>query len=486
MTFKELLNVIIQRGSLSLTQMKKNALFTSIGVCELKLYTNKLSNFLLNYAKNKSSMKVLTLCENGVEWNIIDLGIMQAGFVHVPIVPSIDHEKISLIIEKVRPNLIITSSKVIFQFIKTFCGSTPIFLLEEIFESQNNIELNDKEIKDEQLASIFTTSGSSGNLKGVLHNHKFIIDNAIEAANFYQFKPHHKSLSILPIQYAFERMYNYIFMYSGMHIHYANPFESLLSNVLYAKADVICIVPALLEQILEDSSNDSQEFDDYIQTVNPTFICSGAPIHKTLSSKILEKNLKIHEMYGSTETLIVSGNTESDFRENTSGKIIDPRRVKINSGVLEVKTDMMGYFEGFKQSNNFQNGWIRTDDLATISHEFLIIKGRANHMIKNSFGVFLNLEELENNLKSHLELSRLVIFEENGALNCIVEAENHKFSYVVNKLKKYNLKQKDGEKIYKFAVSSSWSPESGELTSSFKIIRKEIIHKYKKQLKLLS
>ena len=67
--------------------------------------TNILSIWLLKN-KIKKNDKVITICGNRPEWNIIDMAVQQTGAIHIPLYPTYNKDDLKLILEKCVPSFV--------------------------------------------------------------------------------------------------------------------------------------------------------------------------------------------------------------------------------------------------------------------------------------------------------------------------------------------------------------------------------------------
>lgn len=485
MTFIDFFSAIKENNSLKLNQVRGQGNIESI---DNQTYYHSIFYFI-TFLKSKKikSERIISFIESGTTWNIIDFGITLSGNLHIPIPPTLKPKDFKDIVNKLKPKLILVSNLTsnLKEHLKGFSDVT-INVSEKKINGEKN-DTHEHELSKEANL-FFLTSGTSNTSKGIHHKQSFVMDNIIKTKEFYNIPSNSKALSFLPLHYAFERMYNYIFQYSGLNIYYANPNLSLSKNFTMVQPNVACIVPALLEQILDDKEN-LEAFLVYFKDINPLIICSGASIYDSLEEKIEKYNLKIYEMYGSSETLIVSANNNKNYHNKSSGYIIEPNRVKIDgNNSLWVKTKMIGYEKNlFNPSKALENQWYNTGDIAMINHNFLTLKGRESIVFKNNYGLFIDPNEVENKLKKIKGIKRSIIFlNKKKELSCIFELDkkdNFKSSF--SSLNSFISNQTKANKIIYFAFTYNWTVEGGELTISYKEKRKQIINKYESQLKTM-
>ena len=113
-------------------------------------------------------------------------------------------------------------------------------------------DLRDK-VKPDELATIIYTSGTTGVPKGVMLSHDNIVSNVIGStvmASLFK-RTLTTVISFLPVCHIFERMLHYLYIYSGMTIHFAESIEKIAENLKEVKPDFMSVVPRLLEKIYD-------------------------------------------------------------------------------------------------------------------------------------------------------------------------------------------------------------------------------------------
>ena len=70
-----------------------------------------MDSFPLGYKKGD---KVATISGNKPEWNFVDMGLAQAGLIHVPIYPTIGTDEYEYILEHSDVKMIILGNKTIY------------------------------------------------------------------------------------------------------------------------------------------------------------------------------------------------------------------------------------------------------------------------------------------------------------------------------------------------------------------------------------
>ncbi len=220
----------------------------------------------------KKGDRVATVSSGRPEWNFADMGMSQAGIVHVPIYPTISFEDYEYILEHAEPKIIFITDKSLYEKLKPIIQKTKsvqevytfndvegakswMEVLELGKENASKFENELKEIKKgispQDLLTIIYTSGTTGFPKGVMLNHQNIISNVLATAPVHPYGPESKILSFLPISHIYERMLNYHFQYKGISIYYAESMGTIVENLKEIKPDLFSTVPRLLERVYD-------------------------------------------------------------------------------------------------------------------------------------------------------------------------------------------------------------------------------------------
>jgi long-chain acyl-CoA synthetase len=232
---------------------------------------NWISYGVLSMGLKKGDM-VATVSNNRPEWNMVDMGLSQAGIVHVPIYPTISVEDYTFILNHCEPKLLIVSDKSLFEKLKPVAEKIKsiktVYTYNEIEGAKNWKEIVEagkeneekyreklKEIKKsidaDELVTLIYTSGTTGNPKGVMLSHNNLVTNFKTTAEVHNLGSNEKILSFLPLSHVYERMVNYHFQYKGMSIYYAESMGSVVQDVNEIKPDIFNSVPRLLERVYD-------------------------------------------------------------------------------------------------------------------------------------------------------------------------------------------------------------------------------------------
>lgn len=349
----------------------------------------------------KPGDKVALISNNRPEWHIIDLGILMAGLINVPIYPTITEDDYQYIMNDAECKLCFVSDEELFIKVRNIEKQVEslngIYTLDKLSAAPHWIDFKEegkgknkeriKEIMDSvnetDLATLIYTSGTTGRPKGVMLSHKNLVSNALSSRKRLPVDSNSKSLSFLPLCHVYERMVCYMYIYVGTSIYFAESLETIGDNLREVKPDVFTAVPRLLEKVYDKIVAKGQEltgikkalffwalslgqeyeihgksaiykfqlklankiiFSKWREALggNCKAVASGAAaLQPRLARVFLAAQIPVMEGYGLTETSpVIAVNEEKNdgVRIGTVGRPLDEVEVRIASdGEIEVK-----------------------------------------------------------------------------------------------------------------------------------------------------
>jgi len=210
--------------------------------------------------------RVLTIISNRPDWNFIDMGIMRAGLIHVPVYPTLSISTLGQIIRDCSPVMLIVEDPGLAIEIQIFNeqegltaslytmhAATGLRHYNELLETglkhfDSSVAEDDSTITPETIATIIYTSGTTGTPKGVMLSHSNIVSNFLAIAPISGFGANHRAMSFLPLCHIYERTLNYMYQFLGMSIYYAAPIERAGELLREIRPHVFCAVPRFLEK----------------------------------------------------------------------------------------------------------------------------------------------------------------------------------------------------------------------------------------------
>ena len=247
---------------------------------------------------------------------------------------------------------------------------------------------------------------------------------------------------------------------------------------------------------------------------NLKVVASGsAALQPRLARVFNAANIKVMEGYGLTETSpVVAVNDERNggFKIGTVGIPIPETEVKIaEDGEILVKGPqvMKGYYKNKEQTDEvLKNDYFHTGDIGEIDDEgFLKITDRKKEIFKTSGGKYIAPQLIENKLKQSRFIEQVMVIGEGERMPAALIQPNFEFIHnwaenkgfdlpdshkgiaqdkkVIDRIQEevdhYNQDFGKWEQIKRFELTpEEWTIDSGHLTPTMKIKRKNIISRY--------
>lgn len=240
---------------------------------------------------------------------------------------------------------------------------------------------------------IFLSSGSTGNPLPKKHSTVRFEENVLAASEHYQFEGDFHVLSLLDESYAFERCYQTLFFHEGFAFTYADRSKSIQQNLIESQANLFTITPSLLHQLVLDLES-SKHIHECIA------ICSGAALDTALQRRAEACGIEVLTMYGASDCLMISGNTQHNKCNGSVGQLIEEDHVRLQEGKVEYKR---------KDASGLM--WYALEDLGTLDKNgFLHLHGRVSETIKTAEGLFVHLDSLEKHLGNIVRGCQCIIY----------------------------------------------------------------------------
>ena len=408
--------------------------------------------------------KVGLISENRVEWNMIDYAIQQIGAVVVAIYPNISDNDYEYIFNDSSIKVCFTSNLDLYTRINHLKTKLPS--LEQLYSidafdqteswnvliekgkiiGQEEIDKRSVNVRHEDLAFLIYTSGTTGNPKGVMLSHKNIIADVIACEYSTPLIPYDRALTFLPACHAYERTIQYLYVYMGISIYFAESMDKIGDNLKEIKPNMITAVPRVIEKVYENIMQTGGQLtgikhkifdwavkvgDEFVLEEEQRSICynlklalarklvlkkwyeglggelkaivtGSAAIQQRIVRVFLAAEIPIYEGYGLTEAspVIAVNCYRRGKKIGTVGPPLNGVEVKLaEDGEILVKGDivMMGYHNlPEKTEEVIKDGWLYTGDIGEwVENKFLKIVDRKKEMYKTSGGKYIVPQQIE-------------------------------------------------------------------------------------------
>lgn len=219
----------------------------------------------------KRGERVAILAERASpRWLLMDIGLMQAGLVPVPIHSQSSTQELQFILQDAGVRYAVAANREAHDKVRTVQGQAPdlqkVFCMQALPdlpswedlvkeptpEVEEKLQVLRAAIHEEDLATIVYTSGTAGEPKGVMLSHLNIVSNIKATLSLVPLDHNCRVISFLPPSHIFERMVNYAYLASGATIYYAHNPEETRHLLRKVKPHYFTAVPRLLEQAYDE------------------------------------------------------------------------------------------------------------------------------------------------------------------------------------------------------------------------------------------
>ncbi|HET6780759.1 MAG TPA: long-chain fatty acid--CoA ligase [bacterium] len=203
--------------------------------------------------------RVALFSENRPEWHIIDFACHLLGAAPVPIYPSVPAHQVRYIVADSGSKMLLVSGKERAQAAITAIQELPSVRLVAIdpnlagLPSLDDLPLREggqamSPLKPADLASVIYTSGTTGDPKGVMLTHRNLASQITSIKPRYPITSDDDVMSFLPLSHIFQRILDYIFLYSGCRVTYVDAVEKVAAMLPLVRPTIMASVPRVYER----------------------------------------------------------------------------------------------------------------------------------------------------------------------------------------------------------------------------------------------
>src|SRR5262245_32614946 len=459
-------------------QVKRNGVYQPISSEELRDSVHKVGAGLAALGVRKGD-RVALLSENRPEWAISDQGILLIGAINVPFYATLPAAQISELLLDSEACVIIVSTQMQLDKVLGISSRVPTLKKIVVMEVVNSapeqvmtfctlldtgrkaleekdgvVEALRQNVYPDDTASIIYTSGTTGVPKGVMLSHRNIVTNVLDSAEAFELSVSDVALSFLPLCHIFQRTVDYLMLYRGVSIAYAENFDCVPQNMREVRPTVVSSVPRFFEKMysriaeaIKSSPAQKQKLTMWALGVGKEFsrkviskesvsaslklkhaladrlvfaklraklggrirffISGGAPLDKELAGFFFSLGVMILEGYGLTETSpVIAVNRRHNFKLGTVGQALRHVEVKIaEDGEILTRGPavMRGYYKREADTREVMaGGWFHTGDIGSLDQDgFLTITDRKKDLIVTASGKNVAPQKIEGMLKTN-------------------------------------------------------------------------------------
>jgi len=423
--------------------------------------------------------KVALISENRIEWNILDFAIQQIGAVVVAIYPNISESDYNYIFNHAEIKNCIVSSKKLYTKIVSIRDSCPLlkhifsldkeedipywqsFVADGVSITDEQLETLRNTVNTESLASIIYTSGTTGNPKGVMLAHRNLLADIMSSEYSFPVGRGDRALSFLPVCHAYERVFQYVYMYKGLTIFFAQSMDTIGEDFKSVRPHIFSAVPRVLEKVYEKIIATGEKLTGFKRKIffwslrvgeqytleNRSWwyaiklsiarklvfskwrealggdikgIASGsAALQGRLIRLYMAAGIPIYEGYGLTEAgpCIAVNCFKRGMKIGTVGLPLINIEIKLSEDgeiLTKGENNMIGYYKNEEATAEvLKDGWLYTGDIGQwVDGKFLKIIDRKKEMFKTSGGKYIVPQQLESKIVESSLIEQVMVIGE--------------------------------------------------------------------------
>ncbi|BET97144.1 amino acid adenylation domain-containing protein [Xenorhabdus taiwanensis] len=280
----------------------------SLSYVELNRQANCLAHYLITLGIRPDD-RVAICAERSPAMMVGLLAILKAGGAYVPLDPSYPAERLAYILEDAAPVALLTQTVFNQTMLINRLTSVPIVDLNNLAFLTADMPTSNPDpqalgLTSRHLVYVIYTSGSTGLPKGVMNEHRSVVNGLIWSQKAYQLTPQDRVLQKTPFSFDVSVWELFPPLMFGAQLILARPDghkdpHYLLSEIEKRQITLIYFVPAMLQQFVHAIPAGCCPSLRHI-------LCSGEEFPYVLQQKCLSHfaHCQLHNLYGPTEAAI--------------------------------------------------------------------------------------------------------------------------------------------------------------------------------------
>jgi len=282
---------------------------------ELNHAANQLAHFLKSHCHSNSNFFAALYMERSLFMLISLLAVMKAGGTYIPLDLRYPDQRIEAIIHDSEPHFILTNEaycakleNIISKSYPSSSNKSPFILSVDAKITQNKISTysncnpQGSNIRSHDLAYVIYTSGTTGIPKGVMIEHKSLVNLLISVGQHINFNETDRLLAVTTVAFDIAALELYLPLLKGGEVIIAKESDilapqKLISLINKYKISVIQATPSLYSVMMPFLKNLNS---------NIRLLCGGEDLPYSLAKSLLQYVKQLWNVYGPTETTIWS------------------------------------------------------------------------------------------------------------------------------------------------------------------------------------
>ncbi len=421
----------------------------------------------------KPGDRVIIFSQNMPNWGVVYFALQCMGIVAVPVLPDFNSHELQNVLNHSEAKAIFISQSLEYkladlekEFVRFIVRMDTFEVLEGkkiSMDFNENAEIHSSYLpKEDELAILLYTSGTTGNSKGVMLSQKNVIINAFQADSVQTVLKEDRFLSVLPLSHTYENTLGLILpILKGASVYYLRkpPTASVLIPAMKkVKPEIMLTVPMIIEKVYRNSILPEIQKNAVTNTLHKfkparklLYRLAGKKLYQTFGGRLkffgiggakldgqVEQFLRDAKFpyavgYGLTETSpLAAGSNASMTKLQAIGPQVSQCEVKVHKpdpvtgeGEIWIKGPnvMLGYYKNEEVTKEVmaEDGWFKTGDLGVFDKKgWLTHKGRLKNLIVGSNGENIYPEEIESLINNFRFVVESIVVEKKGKLVAMV------------------------------------------------------------------
>jgi len=447
----------------------------------------------------KPQDKVVILSQNMPNWGITYFALQCMGAVAVPVLPDFNSHELQNVLKHSEAKAIFISKNLEYKlenfegnFIEQVVRIDDFTVLrgkkEQVIFNENAKCTGSYVAKEDELAILLYTSGTTGNSKGVMLSQKNVLFNAFQSSKVQNIVADDRFLSVLPLSHTYENTLGLILpILHGASVKYLRKLPTasvLLPAMKKLKPTFMLTVPLIIEKVYKSSVLPKIQAKAFTRALHSNrltrklvYRMAGKKLYQTFGGQLkffgiggakldpqTERFLRDAKFpyaigYGLTETApLLAGANATETKFQAIGEKVVNCELKINNpdpqtGEGEIwargENIMLGYYKNEAETRKVMtdDGWFKTGDLGIFDKKGrLTHKGRLKNLIVGSNGENIYPEEIESLINNFKHVIESIVVKKKGKLVALVHFDREELERKVRAITS-ELSQKVDDKI---------------------------------------
>ncbi len=389
-----------------------------------KQYTDGIATVCWIIEKHTPGARIAILGENSYEWMVVHAACLFSGAVAVSLDTNLNADDIAKRLQFVGATILLHSSLYAdkahavadrmpglmtggFGTPKTdffiAAASSALQLLSKTIWDKESVDV-------ERTSLMIFTSGTTSEPRAVEQTIRAVETTCESWISAMELKEGQRSLMLLPLHHIFGICATYAMLVAGVALGVCPDFRRIYDAAVRFRINFAFLVPALAEVLAAKIERNGKTAEEACGGPIEWIGTGGAPISRRLYERLTALGIRMHGVYGLTETcaLFSIGTLAEEIRPCTAGKrclLANVETTVSPEGELLVRGPnvMKGYYKMPERTAKAidKDGWFHTGDRGSIDADgFVWVTGRASRTIVLSSGKKIAPEELEEKLHS--------------------------------------------------------------------------------------